>query len=155
MAPLRCALVVICGRWLPHGDDPPKAARSEQGRCSMRRSGRRRVRPSVDEAKRSFTTEVQVRWSDCDPAGSVYYPNYFTIFETALFAFMEIFASITPAASDADRSPLVLDFIRSYTHSASGSCRRRELLASGRAARGREALSAPRCTRAARIPPPG
>lgn len=37
----------------------------------------------------SHVAEVQVRWSECDPAGGVYYPNYFTLFESALFDFME------------------------------------------------------------------
>ncbi|SRR5579884_200015 len=26
-------------------------------------------------------TEVRVRWNECDPAGIVYFPNYFTYFE--------------------------------------------------------------------------
>lgn len=47
--------------------------------------------------QRSFTTDVQIRWADCDPAGSVYYPNYFTMFETALFAFMELRGRTWPA----------------------------------------------------------
>lgn len=37
----------------------------------------------------SYVADVQVRWSDCDPAGVVYYPNYFTLFEAALSQFME------------------------------------------------------------------
>ena len=49
------------------------------------------------QARPSFTTELQIRWSDCDPAGSVYYPNYFTLFETALFAFMEARGRTWPA----------------------------------------------------------
>lgn len=40
---------------------------------------------------------MQVRWSDCDPAGVVYYPNYFTLFESVLFAFMEQRGSTWPA----------------------------------------------------------
>lgn len=52
---------------------------------------------AVDETQRSFTTDVQIRWADCDPAGVVYYPNYFTVFETALFAFMEIRGATWPA----------------------------------------------------------
>ena len=40
-------------------------------------------------APRSYVAEVQVRWSDCDPAGVVYYPNYFTLVESALLAFLE------------------------------------------------------------------
>ncbi len=40
-------------------------------------------------APRSYVAEVQVRWSDCDPAGVVYYPNYFTLAESALLAFLE------------------------------------------------------------------
>lgn len=43
----------------------------------------------TDEHDASYSAEVQVRWSDCDPAGVVYYPNYFTLFESVLFAFME------------------------------------------------------------------
>ena len=31
-----------------------------------------------------------MRWSDCDPAGVVYYPNYFTFVESALSAFLEV-----------------------------------------------------------------
>lgn len=41
--------------------------------------------------------EVQVRWSDCDPAGVVYYPNYFTLAESALFAFMELRGATWPS----------------------------------------------------------
>ena len=26
-------------------------------------------------------TEIRVRWNECDPAGIVYFPNYFTYFE--------------------------------------------------------------------------
>ena len=51
----------------------------------------------MNETERSFATEVQIRWADCDPAGSVYYPNYFTMFETALFAFMEVRGRTWPA----------------------------------------------------------
>lgn len=38
---------------------------------------------------REYTTEMQVRWSDCDPAGVVYYANYFSFYEAAVVAFME------------------------------------------------------------------
>jgi acyl-CoA thioesterase FadM len=30
----------------------------------------------------SFRTEILVAWGDCDPAGIVYYPNYFHWFDT-------------------------------------------------------------------------
>lgn len=30
---------------------------------------------------RTHVTEVRVRWNECDPAGIVYFPNYFTYFE--------------------------------------------------------------------------
>ena len=36
-----------------------------------------------------FGTEILVRWSDCDPAGVVFYPVYFDFFEQAMVAFME------------------------------------------------------------------
>src|SRR5579875_3214436 len=35
--------------------------------------------PSAD-----FVTELPVRWSDCDPARVVFYPNYFAYFEQAM-----------------------------------------------------------------------
>lgn len=50
-----------------------------------------------DPSRASYAAEVQVRWSDCDPAGVVYYPNYFTLFESALFAFMEERGATWPA----------------------------------------------------------
>lgn len=53
--------------------------------------------PDGDEHEASYSAEVQVRWSDCDPAGVVYYPNYFTLFESVLFAFMEQRGATWPA----------------------------------------------------------
>ena len=35
-----------------------------------------------------YATELQVRWSDCDPAGVAYYPNYFSFYEAAVVSFM-------------------------------------------------------------------
>jgi len=35
-----------------------------------------------------YATELQVRWSDCDPAGVAYYANYFSFYEAAVVAFM-------------------------------------------------------------------
>jgi 4-hydroxybenzoyl-CoA thioesterase len=34
----------------------------------------------------SNTTKVEVQFGDCDPAGIVYYPNYFRFFDTATAA---------------------------------------------------------------------
>ena len=37
----------------------------------------------------SDTPDVRIEWGDCDPAGIVFYPRYFAMFETcttALFA---------------------------------------------------------------------
>lgn len=36
-----------------------------------------------------YATELQVRWSDCDPAGVAYYANYFSFYEAAVVSFME------------------------------------------------------------------
>lgn len=36
-----------------------------------------------------YATELQVRWSDCDPAGVAYYANYFSFYEAAVVAFMD------------------------------------------------------------------
>jgi acyl-CoA thioester hydrolase len=33
-------------------------------------------------------TEVRVRWNECDPAGIVYFPNYFTYFELGSMDFL-------------------------------------------------------------------
>jgi acyl-CoA thioester hydrolase len=33
-------------------------------------------------------TEVRVRWSECDPAGIVYFANYFTYFELGTFDYL-------------------------------------------------------------------
>jgi len=40
-------------------------------------------------ANGEYVTELQVRWSDCDPAGVAYYANYFSFYEAAVVAFME------------------------------------------------------------------
>ncbi len=37
----------------------------------------------------STTMEVTVGWGDCDPAGIVFYPNYFRWFEEATWNFLE------------------------------------------------------------------
>lgn len=36
-----------------------------------------------------YAGELQVRWSDCDPAGVAYYANYFSFYEAAVVAYME------------------------------------------------------------------
>lgn len=41
--------------------------------------------PSAGKAR--FRTEIPVRWSDCDPAGILYYPNYYSYHEAALIEF--------------------------------------------------------------------
>jgi acyl-CoA thioester hydrolase len=33
-------------------------------------------------------TEIRVRWNECDPAGIVYFPNYFTYFELGSMDFL-------------------------------------------------------------------
>jgi acyl-CoA thioester hydrolase len=40
-------------------------------------------------ANGEYATELQVRWSECDPAGVAYYANYFSFYEAAVVAFME------------------------------------------------------------------
>ncbi|HLZ48836.1 MAG TPA: thioesterase family protein [Candidatus Limnocylindria bacterium] len=40
-------------------------------------------------ANGEYAIELQVRWSDCDPAGVAYYANYFTFCEAAVVAFMD------------------------------------------------------------------
>ncbi len=38
---------------------------------------------------RVSTREVTVQWGDCDPAGIVFYPNYFTWFDAAAHALID------------------------------------------------------------------
>jgi acyl-CoA thioester hydrolase len=38
---------------------------------------------------REYATELQVRWSDCDPAGVAYHANYFSFYEAAVVAFID------------------------------------------------------------------
>jgi len=38
---------------------------------------------------RGFHTTLRVRWSDCDPAGIVFYPNYYAYFESAMMEFLQ------------------------------------------------------------------
>lgn len=40
-------------------------------------------------ANGEYAMELQVRWSECDPAGVAYYPNYFSFYEAAVVAFMQ------------------------------------------------------------------
>jgi len=40
-------------------------------------------------ANGEYSFELQVRWSDCDPAGVAYYVNYFSFYEAAVVAFMD------------------------------------------------------------------
>jgi acyl-CoA thioester hydrolase len=42
----------------------------------------------VGTAGDPFRHELVVRWADCDPAGRVYYPVYFTYFECAIAEFL-------------------------------------------------------------------
>ena len=37
----------------------------------------------------SNISKVRIRWADCDPAGIVFYPRYFEIFDTATAALFE------------------------------------------------------------------
>ncbi|MHB8631893.1 MAG: acyl-CoA thioesterase [Candidatus Limnocylindria bacterium] len=52
-------------------------------------------------ANGEYATELQVRWSDCDPAGVAYYANYFTFYEAAVVAFMDERGSSWHALLDA------------------------------------------------------
>lgn len=36
-----------------------------------------------DKSQRVFLREIEIEWGDCDPAGIVYYPRYFEMFDTA------------------------------------------------------------------------
>jgi len=41
------------------------------------------------------TTTVRIRWGDCDPAGIIFYPRYFEIFDNATAALFERALGIT------------------------------------------------------------
>ena len=43
----------------------------------------------------SNTQTVRIRWGDCDPAGIIYYPRYFEIFDNATAALFESALGIT------------------------------------------------------------
>ena len=67
-------------------------------RYQARRSGRQRNCSRSEEAAiKKFSTKVRIYWSDCDPAGIVYYGNFFRFFEVAE---EELFLSLGGARID-------------------------------------------------------
>lgn len=36
-----------------------------------------------EKSQRVFAREIEIEWGDCDPAGIVYYPRYFEMFDAA------------------------------------------------------------------------
>src|SRR5690606_34431112 len=61
-------------------------------RLSQRRSGTPRRRAAhggeIGATMFSHTIKVEIQFGDCDPAGIVYYPNYFRFFDNATAAML-------------------------------------------------------------------
>src|SRR5262249_2001136 len=64
---------------LRHGGGDPRGRRAGPGAGGREGRGRMLVNYRV----------VRIEWCDCDPAGIIYYPRYFTIFDACTSALIE------------------------------------------------------------------